>query len=106
MSSFVTTSSCQALDAAIAVLKKLDECNFIETSSSFPQPYDSSLSGDSSPYFDLPSVLVPPEIIELEGLGEGEDSTAGTPRQEEWPEYRLNLFDNDVRITCTFLCCY
>jgi hypothetical protein len=86
----------QALDAAIAVLKKLDESDFTEVLSSLPQPYASSVTEESSPYFDLPSVLVPPEVIELEGLGEGEDSAAGTPRQEEWPEYRLNLFDNDV----------
>jgi hypothetical protein len=45
--------------------------------------------------FDLPSVLVPPEVIELEALSL--DSSEDAPvKKEEWPECMLRLFDNDV----------
>ena len=46
--------------------------------------------------FDLPSVLVPPEAIELEGLSP-ETSEDAPIKKEEWPEYMLRLFDDDVR---------
>jgi nuclear cap-binding protein subunit 1 len=46
--------------------------------------------------FDLPSVLVPPEVIELEVLSP-ESSEDAPIKKEEWPEYMLRLFDNDVR---------
>jgi hypothetical protein len=45
--------------------------------------------------FDLPSVLVPPEVIELEVLST-ESSEDAPIKREEWPEYMLRLFDNDV----------
>ena len=45
--------------------------------------------------FDLPSVLVPPEVIELEVLST-ESSEDAPIKKEEWPEYMLRLFDNDV----------
>ena len=60
----------------------------------FPQPY---LDGPESvlPPFDLPSVLVPPEVVEMDTLGESSSEEAQVKR-EEWPEYHLTLFDNDV----------
>jgi nuclear cap-binding protein subunit 1 len=45
--------------------------------------------------FDLPSVLVPPEVIELEVLSP-ESSEDAPIKKEEWPEFMLRLFDNDV----------
>lgn len=45
--------------------------------------------------FDLPLVLVPPEIIELDGLAADSEEEAQV-KKEEWPEYFLRLFDNDV----------
>lgn len=45
--------------------------------------------------FDLPSVLVPPEVIELEVMST-ESSEDAPIKKEEWPEYMLRLFDNDV----------
>jgi nuclear cap-binding protein subunit 1 len=45
--------------------------------------------------FDLPSVLVPPEVTELEVLST-ESSEDAPIKKEEWPEYMLRLFDNDV----------
>ena len=44
--------------------------------------------------FDLPSVLMPPEVIELEVLSP--ESSEDAPIKKEWPEYMLRLFDNDV----------
>lgn len=60
----------------------------------FPQPY---LDGPEPalPPFDLPSVLVPPEVVEMDTLGES-SSEETQVRREEWPEYHLTLFDNDV----------
>ena len=52
--------------------------------------------GESSPYFDLPSVLVPPEVVELENLADGAVDNAPVQKSEEWPEYRVRIFDNDV----------
>lgn len=87
----------QLLDNAIVVLKALDESNFSDSASSFLHPY-AAKAEDPSPYFDLPLVLVPPEAIELENLSGGADESATVPKNEEWPEYRVHLFDNDVRL--------
>ncbi|EJD00881.1 uncharacterized protein FOMMEDRAFT_157996 [Fomitiporia mediterranea MF3/22] len=85
----------ELLDNAIAVLKSLDENDFSDCDSSFLKPY-SVKSDDPAPYFDLPSVLVPPEAIELESLtGVAEDSAA-VVKNEEWPEYRIRTFANDM----------
>lgn len=45
--------------------------------------------------FELPSVLVPPEVNELEVLSP-ESSEDAPIKKEEWPEFMLRLFDNDV----------
>jgi nuclear cap-binding protein subunit 1 len=80
-------------------LHALDVSDFTDSSTSFPQPYSdyAALDPATSPPFDLPSVLVPPEIIELDGLSTdaGEDAQV---KKEEWPEYFLLLFDAGVRI--------
>ncbi|KAI0260487.1 MIF4G like-domain-containing protein [Gloeopeniophorella convolvens] len=89
-----TEHADEILDSAVSALRSLDLSDFADVSSIFPQPY---LGMDSltAPPFDLPSVLVPPEIIELESLST--DSGEHAPiRKEEWPEYMLRLFDNDV----------
>ncbi|THH11263.1 hypothetical protein EW145_g774 [Phellinidium pouzarii] len=83
------------LDNAIEILKALDESGFSESASSFIHPYDPKTEG-FPPYFDLPSVLVPPEAMELETLTDGTDDNVPVLRNEEWPEYRLRLFDNNV----------
>lgn len=51
--------------------------------------------------FELPSVLVPPEVIELDTLSTdtGEDAQA---KKEEWPDYYIRLFDSDVRTVHIF----
>src|ERR1700691_5807497 len=88
------------LDAVLATLQALDSSDFAESSTSFPQPYSdyTELDPAKSPPFNLPSVLVPPEIIELDGLSTdvGEDAQA---KKEEWPEYFQRLFDAGVRMS-------
>ena len=65
------------------------------------QPYK-----DIAPYtgttFDLPSILVPPEVVELDTLSteSGEDALV---KKEEWPEFYVRLFDSDVRLTGTHI---
>lgn len=45
--------------------------------------------------YDLPVVLVPPEVIELDSLSAdtGEETQA---RKQEWPEFFIRLFSNEV----------
>jgi nuclear cap-binding protein subunit 1 len=72
-------------------MKTLNAQDFANLSDIFPQPY---LDGPEPvlPPFDLPSVLVPPEVVEMDTLGESSSEV----KREEWPEYHLTLFDNDV----------
>lgn len=75
-------------------MKTLNSQDFANLSDVFPQPY---LDGPESvlPPFDLPSVLVPPEVVEMDSLGEGSSEEVQV-KKEEWPEYHLTLFDNEV----------
>ena len=90
--------SYKVLDTAIGVLKTMNDTDFTDASTSFLHPYISFVKEDEdlTPYFDLPSVLVPPEVIELENLADGSVDNAPVQKNEEWPEYRLRIFDNDV----------
>ncbi|KAF9457993.1 MIF4G like-domain-containing protein [Collybia nuda] len=87
----------ELLDSLLKTLRALNDEDFTETSNSFPQPYTSypEIDPATSPPFDLPSVLVPPEIIELDGLAADSEEEAQV-KKEEWPEYFLRLFDNDI----------
>lgn len=40
-------------------------------------------------------MLVPPEVVELDGLST-EAGEAAQVKKDEWPVYVLRLFDNDV----------
>ncbi|KAF8211620.1 MIF4G like-domain-containing protein [Mycena galopus ATCC 62051] len=92
-----TPNADELLDTVLETLRTLDESDFAETASSFSQPYTSYDDPDLSTFtpYDLPSVLVPPEVIELDGLStdSGEDAAV---KKEEWPEYFLRLFDNEI----------
>ena len=90
----------QILDCAVAALKTLDHSNFVDVSGIFPQPYASMSTSTIAP-FDLPSVLVPPEVIELEAMST-ESSDDAPIKKEEWPEYMLRLFDNDVFVPTVY----
>lgn len=88
----------QLLESGLTVLKALDSSEFLDPWSSVPQPYLDYPDLDptvSSP-FELPSILVPPEVIELDGLATdaGEDAQV---KKEDWPEYFFHLFDDTVR---------
>lgn len=80
------------------MLKTLESSDFLDQTS-IPQPYleGEDLDPVACPPFELPSILVPPEVIELDGLAAdaGEESQA---KKEEWPEYWMRLFDNAVGI--------
>ena len=68
---------------------------FAETSDSYPQPLGATVTlVDGQTPFELPSILVPPDV-EFD-TGAGEEAT-GLVKKEEWSEYYLRLFDNDVR---------
>jgi nuclear cap-binding protein subunit 1 len=41
--------------------------------------------------------LVPPEVIELDGMATDSSEDAQV-KKEEWPEYYIALFDNDVGV--------
>ncbi|KZV61795.1 hypothetical protein PENSPDRAFT_592329 [Peniophora sp. CONT] len=86
--------SDEILDTAIAALKALDAGDFEEVSSIYVQPYTDVEKGEFDLY-DLPSVLVPPDAMELESLGPdvGEDVPI---KKEEWPELYLRLFPDEV----------
>ncbi|KDQ65071.1 hypothetical protein JAAARDRAFT_247138 [Jaapia argillacea MUCL 33604] len=89
-------SADELMETALAVLKTLNSSDFAESSNSYPQPYlDFAPLPPGITLFDLPSVLVPPEVIELDGLSSdsGEDVQI---KREEWPEFYIRLFDNDV----------
>ncbi|KII96021.1 hypothetical protein PLICRDRAFT_97224 [Plicaturopsis crispa FD-325 SS-3] len=87
----------ELLDTVLSSLRALDSAEFAPTIVNVPQPYAeyADLDPTTSPPFDLPSILVPPEVIELDGLStdSGEDAQV---KKEEWPEYFLRLFDNDI----------
>ena len=88
----------QILDCGLAAMKTLNSQDFENLSNVFPQPYLDGFEPISPP-FDLPSVLVPPEVVEIDTLGESSNEEAQV-RREEWPEYHLTLFDNDVILLC------
>ncbi|KAI6046510.1 MIF4G like-domain-containing protein [Pisolithus marmoratus] len=87
----------ELLDSVITVLKALETSEFADPPASFPQPYleYEDLDPATSPPFELPSILVPPEVIELDGLSsdDGEDAQV---KRDEWPEFWFRLFDNAV----------
>ena len=72
----------------------MNTSDFSQAPDSFVQPYLEFPQFLDAP-FDLPSVLVPPEVIELDSFSteSGEDAPA---KKEEWPGYYVRLFDNDV----------
>ncbi|KAL4075617.1 MIF4G like-domain-containing protein [Scleroderma yunnanense] len=87
----------EVLDSALTVLKALDGSEFADPPASIPQPYleYDDLDPAASPPFELPSILVPPEVIELDGLASDASEDAQI-KKEEWPEFWFRLFDNTV----------
>ena len=84
----------QVIETAISALQAFNSSDFVQTADSFVQPYSRFPAYTDAP-FELPSVLVPPEVIELDSLStdSGEDALV---KKEEWAEYYVRLFDSDV----------
>ncbi|KJA21655.1 hypothetical protein HYPSUDRAFT_165386 [Hypholoma sublateritium FD-334 SS-4] len=90
-------SAVELLEILLSTLTTLNHSDFKETANCIPQPYTTAIDSDattSKPY-DLPSVLVPPEVIELDSMSaeSGEESQV---KKEEWPEFFVRLFPDDV----------
>ncbi|KAF7331795.1 hypothetical protein MKEN_00059500 [Mycena kentingensis (nom. inval.)] len=90
------TNADELLDIVLQALRVLDETDFTETASAFLQPYSDCGELDPATFipFTLPSVLVPPEVIELDSLATESGDTQ--IKKDEWPEYYISLFDNEV----------
>ena len=77
----------------------LNQNDFNDVIACLPQPYKSFDDIDFSVLarYDLPVVLVPPEVIELDSLSSdaGEETQA---RKQEWPEFFIRLFSNEVSL--------
>jgi nuclear cap-binding protein subunit 1 len=87
----------QLLDILLSTLNTLNQSDFTETANCIPQPYTTHQDIDPSvlsPY-QLPLVLVPPEVIEFDSMSaeSGEESQI---KRDEWPEFFIRLFPNDV----------
>lgn len=92
----------QLLEILLSTLTTLNQSDFKETANCFPQPYTTIVDSDAttSKLYDLPSVLVPPEVIELDSMSaeSGEESQV---KKDEWPEFFVRLFPDDVSVPCT-----
>lgn len=86
----------QLLDALLSALINLKASEFEGTENCVPQPYKSYPVLDSSvALYDLPLVLVPPEVIEMETLSTDSGEEAQI-KKEDWPEFFVRVFPNDV----------
>ncbi|KAG5721518.1 Nuclear cap-binding protein subunit 1 [Termitomyces sp. T112] len=86
----------EMLDTILQTLQTLNDSDFAQVADSFPQPYLAFTKFDNLAPFNLPLVLVPPETeIELDGVANNTEEAAQI-KKDEWPEYYLRLFDNDV----------
>ncbi|KAF9004719.1 cap binding protein 80-PB [Cyathus striatus] len=90
-------NSDELLDTLLSALESLNENDFVETDNCFPRPYRRFEDSDpiSVEPYQLPSVLVPPEVIELDSLSSDSGEEAQV-KKEEWPEFFLRLFNLDV----------
>ncbi|KAK7051321.1 Nuclear cap-binding protein subunit 1 [Paramarasmius palmivorus] len=93
-----TEPADELLDSALVALKALEAADF---DGPYPRPYlkdspENTLDSEFTP-FDLPSVLVTPEVIELDGLSnETEEESSAPVKKDEWPEYYPRLFGDDI----------
>jgi len=87
----------------LSALRHLLSKSFSEDIGIFSKPYVefSSTVSETSPPFDLPPVLVPPEVIEIDSMDLGGtiyEDTKAVNKREELPHYYLTLFDNEVNL--------
>ena len=74
-------------------MRSLNSSDFEDAENLVPQPYKNYPTPDVMPY-DLPLVLVPPEVIEMETLSTASEEVQ--IKKEDWPEFFIRLFPNDV----------
>ncbi|KIJ26031.1 hypothetical protein M422DRAFT_272943 [Sphaerobolus stellatus SS14] len=90
----------EVLMSLISALQAQAKSNFSEDIWVLPQPLSEfpSLSSDVAPPFDLPSVLVPPEVFEMDTELGGTiyEENKSSIKKEELPRYHLTLFDNEI----------
>ncbi|KAF8164887.1 MIF4G like-domain-containing protein [Crassisporium funariophilum] len=90
-------STVELLDILLSSLVILNHSDFADTPTCIPQPYKTypEIDADVLTPYDLPLVLVPPEVIELDSLSA--DSGEEAPvKKEEWPEFFIRLFPSDI----------
>ncbi|KAF5322475.1 hypothetical protein D9619_001169 [Psilocybe cf. subviscida] len=90
-------NAIELLELLLTTIATLNESDFKETANCVPQPYLQYAEVDNTvmkPY-DLPSVLVPPEVIELDSMS-AETGEETPVKKDEWPEYFVRLFPEDV----------
>ncbi|KAG6889020.1 hypothetical protein C0992_006716 [Termitomyces sp. T32_za158] len=86
----------EMIDTILQTLQTLNDTGFAQVAESFPQPYLAFAKPDDLTPFNLPLVLVPPETdIELDGVANNTEEAAQI-KKDEWPEYYLRLFDDEV----------
>ncbi|KAG6877453.1 hypothetical protein C0993_007137 [Termitomyces sp. T159_Od127] len=86
----------EMIDTILQTLQTLNDSDFAQVADSFPQPYLAFTKPDDLAPFNLPLVLVPPETdIELDDVATNTEEAAQI-KKDEWPEYYLRLFDNEV----------
>ncbi|KZT62167.1 hypothetical protein CALCODRAFT_479362 [Calocera cornea HHB12733] len=102
--------SYEVLTALTSTLRAWAASSFAETELPFPLPYASLSLKDVEPetQFSLPALIVPPEVIEVEGVGESssEESRAPIGPAREFPDVYLRLFENDATPSPTTLTGY
>ena len=81
----------QLLESLVVALRELPTT----TTASILRNLNDEVTLDVDP-FELPSFLVPPEIIDMDSFSGGADAAANE-KKEELPVYLLRLFDNTVR---------
>ncbi|KAF8529245.1 MIF4G like-domain-containing protein [Hysterangium stoloniferum] len=91
----------ELLKSLLVALQQSLALNFSEAATVFPQPFadlaNINISG-SSPFI-LPSILVPPEVIEIDSLDLGGivyEEVKTPSKKDELPQYYLSLFDNEI----------
>lgn len=90
-------NAVELLDILLTILQTLDRGDFEETANCLPRPYSEYPEIDTTvlPPYNLPLVLVPPEIIELDALS-GDSGEEAQVKKEEWPEFFIRLFGSEV----------
>ncbi|KAF6762456.1 cap binding protein 80-PB [Ephemerocybe angulata] len=91
-------NTIELLDMLVTNLKKLNESDFADTENCLPRPYAIYPPFDPSvlqPYV-LPSVLVPPEAIEMDTLSPDTSGEETQVKKDEWPEFFPRLFPSEV----------